>query len=88
MQKDISRFLNEQGQVFVWPKKHADKQLVLDYLIEKFETENIYTEKDVNDILNQWHTFQDWPLLRRSLVDLGLLTRDIEGYEYRRAKNS
>ncbi len=85
MQNSIHRFLNEDGRVFVWPKKHADKQLVLDYVVEKFETGKPYTEKEVNEIIKQWHTFQDWPLLRRGMIDTGLMTRDREGHEYLRA---
>lgn len=82
MQKNIQRFLNDEGQVFVWPKKHVDKQLVLKYIVEKFETGKPYTENEVNEIIKRWHTFQDWPLLRRGLIDAGLMTRDREGHEY------
>jgi hypothetical protein len=88
MNEVVSRFLNESDQVKIWPKKHANKNLVLEYLIEKFDSEKVYSEKEVNEILNKWHTFQDWPLLRRSLVDAGLLKRDIQGYEYRRTKHT
>lgn len=84
MAKDISRFLNSAGIVIVWPKKHSDKNLVLAYLITKFDMGVTYNENEVNEILKQWHTFNDWPLLRRSLVDGGLLTRDINGYRYER----
>lgn len=83
--KSINRFLNETGQLTIWPKKHADKQLVLEYLANKFVYGRIYTEKEVNEILKQWHTFQDWPLLRRSLVDSGMILRDRSGYAYRRS---
>ncbi len=82
--KDISRFLNDKGQVTIWPKKQADKLLVLEYLVNKFVYGQIYKESEINEILNQWHTFQDWPLLRRSLVDSGYLLRDRSGYAYRR----
>jgi hypothetical protein len=86
MPKDVLRFLDDSGKVFAWPKKHADKQLVLEYMVGKFEHEKPYTEKEVNEIVNQWHTFQDWPLLRRGMIDAGLLTRDIEGHEYLRPR--
>lgn len=86
MLKDASRFLSDTGQVTTWPKKHADKALVLSYLVEKFAPGKIYTENEVNEILKKWHTFQDWPLLRRSLIDAELLTRDINGYRYQRTE--
>ena len=86
MQKNFTRFLNEDGQVTVWPKKHADKLAVLEYITEKFAITTVYTEKEINDIIKKWHTFQDWPLLRRGMIDAGMMTRDIEGHEYRRIK--
>ena len=46
----VSRFLNEDGQVKQWPKKRADKQLVLAYLAGKFEFSRSYHEREVNEI--------------------------------------
>ena len=80
----LHRFLDAEDKVVQWPAKHADKQLVLAYLAEKFAFGRVYHEREINDILNQWHTFQDWPLLRRSLVDSGYLQRNLTGTEYRR----
>lgn len=79
----IERFLDDNGLVTVWPKKHANKALIIEYLTTKFEQNAVYSEREVNDILKSWHTFQDWPLLRRELVDRGYLSRDREGYAYR-----
>lgn len=81
----LRRFLDEQGRVAVWPSKPTHKQLVLVYLATKFAPGRTYTEKEVNEILKTWHTFGDWPLLRRGLVDAGFLGRDRGGYEYRLA---
>jgi hypothetical protein len=80
----IDNFIDVDGRVVVWPKKHANKELVIAYLATKFDTTAVYTERQVNDILKAWHTFQDWPLLRRELVERGYLSRDREGYEYKR----
>lgn len=78
----IDRFLDKNGLVKIWPKKHADKIIVLEYLITKFDIGKTYSEKMINEVLNNWHTFHDWPLLRRELVDRGYLLRDKAGYEY------
>lgn len=79
----LNRFLDKDGKVTVWPAKPAHKKAVLTYLATKFEHNRIYTEKEVNEVLNDWHTFADWPLLRRGLVDGGYLSRDKQGYEYK-----
>lgn len=80
---ELERFLDTNGRLIQWPAKHANKQLVVAYLSSKFELSKIYHERDVNEILKQWHTFSDWPLLRRSLVDYGYLTRNRDSTEYK-----
>ena len=78
----INQFLNSDGQVTVWPKKHANKQLVCEYLVTKFEDGRMYHENEVNEILKSWHTFHDWPLLRRELFERHLMDRNRSGTEY------
>ena len=78
------KFLNDQGLVASWPSKQANKKLVIAYLADKFDIDKTYHELEINKILKQWHTFSDWPLLRRSLIDYGYLTRNRDGTEYRR----
>jgi hypothetical protein len=80
------RFLNEAGLVKVWPSKHSRKELIVAYLATKFEFDTVYHEREVNEILKQWHTFSDWPLLRRELVERGYMSRNRSGTEYRRLK--
>jgi hypothetical protein len=80
----VERFLTDDGLVKVWPKKRADKVLVLAYLAEKFEFGRSYHEREVNEILKQWHTFGDWPLLRRELFEQGFFDRNRDGTDYQR----
>jgi hypothetical protein len=54
---------------------------------QKFELGRFYHEREVNEVLKQWHTFSDWPLLRRELVERGLMTRNRDGTNYRRVLN-
>lgn len=80
------RLLDAEGKITRWPTKRAQAQAVLAYLAAKFAPEAVYTEAEVNAILKQWHTFGDWSLLRRALVDDGLLRRDASGRAYARVK--
>lgn len=80
------RFQDNEGRVTQWPTKRADKLLILTYLASKFEFGRSYTEPEVNDILKTWHTFNDWPLLRRELFEKGLLDRNPDGSNYRLVK--
>lgn len=78
------RLLDAEGRVVRWPTRRAQAQAVLVYLAAKFAPDAVYTEAEVNAILKQWHTFGDWSLLRRALIDARLLRRDASGREYAR----
>ena len=80
------RFLDGDGKINVWPNKASDKDAALRYLIEKFDFERSYNESEVNEILKSWHTFSDWPLLRRELFERGYFDRNLDGSNYRRLK--
>ncbi|HMS56628.1 MAG TPA: DUF2087 domain-containing protein [Fimbriimonadaceae bacterium] len=70
-----------------WPakKKSEARRCLRALLASKFEVGRTYTEREVNAILESWHTFGDHAFLRRDLVDHDLLQRTIDGREYRRA---
>ena len=78
----IDRLLDESGLVLRWPKKPVQKQIVLEYLSTKFDLNKNYTEKQVNIILEQSHSFNDTPLLRRELIGRGFLSREDDGSRY------
>ncbi len=78
----LKNHLDIDGKLKWWPSKRSKQLLALDYLATKFEVGKVYSEKDVNDLLNQWHTFGDPALLRRELFDDALLNRQQDGTEY------
>ncbi len=82
MNMDIKRFLDDEGKINQWPARQALKLEILKYLSEKFEMEKSYTEKEVNTIISSWHTFNDYFLLRRGLIDAKLLARTKDGSQY------
>jgi len=87
----IHHYLDEHGRVTRFPiskKNRKDQSIILSYLVDKFEMGKIYSEREVNDILKQWHTFEDWALLRREMFERGLLNRTINCAEYWRTDNT
>lgn len=82
---NIAPFLDEQGRVTVLPQKKAKRAAVLAYLAEKFECGRDYTEKEINEICLAWHTFNDYFLVRRCLVEERLLLREPNGSRYWKA---
>lgn len=75
------RFLSGE-QISQLPMKCSHKKLVLQYLSSKFEAGKEYSEGQVNAMIDAWHTFGDYFILRRELIDSGLLKRLPNGSKY------
>ncbi len=84
---DISSFLDTEGKITQLSQKSKKRLATLSYLAEKFEIGRNYTEKEVNTICESWHTFGDYFILRRELVDNGLLLRELDGSRYWRPES-
>lgn len=83
---EIKQFLDDSGKITQLSQKEKTKVKTLRYLAEKFQQDRSYTEKEVNDLCEQWNTFGDFFLLRRELVDHGFLCREADGSAYWRPK--
>lgn len=78
----IDQFLDADGRIKQLPSKMKARLAVLEYLADKFERGRDYTEKQVNAICEEWHTFGDFTLLRRELIDFSLMNREPNGSRY------
>lgn len=79
---NISAFLDDSGRIVRIPAPNRTKIPILAYLAGKFEEDRIYCEKEINGIINEWHTFGDYFILRRLLVDHRFLERTPDGARY------
>ena len=70
-----SKLIDQFGSITRCTKKRSDKQLIIKFLSEQFETDRKYSEKEENDIISRHHGFNDIPLLRRELVSRKFLAR-------------
>ena len=86
--QDIKTFLDDQGRVTKWPAKVAMKIEVIKYMGQFFDENINYTEKEVNQILSNYHTFNDYFILRRGLIDYKILARTRSGSQYWKIDNS
>lgn len=80
--EDVKKFLDKDGKIKTWPAKMNSKLEVLKYLASKFECDINYKEKEVNDLIEKWHTFGDYFLLRRGMIENKLLLRTTDGSKY------
>ena len=80
----LKGYLDENGKFDRFPGKKQKKRqaLMLQFLADKFESGKKYTEKQVNDILNQHHSFNDPATLRRLMFGSGLINRTLDGRAY------
>ncbi|MET8698425.1 DUF2087 domain-containing protein [Kitasatospora sp. NPDC004723] len=80
----VSALFAPDGRLIAVPRRAARREQLLDHLTRTlFEPDRSYTEREVNDVLRTVH--DDFPALRRYLVEGRLLTRAQDGSSYRRA---
>jgi len=77
---DLARFFRGD-RLEVIPRRASDRAAVLGFIAQRFELARDYKEDEVNSLLLSAH--DDIAMLRRYLVDAGLLTR--ASGRYRRA---
>lgn len=68
------------GPLMKFPKKEKQKLATLRVLIQRFEKEKTYTEKEINHVLKK--AYEDFVTLRRYLIEYGFLDRKDDGSEY------
>ena len=78
----MNKLINEFDEIIRWPKKPSVKKMVINWLSNKFNGEIKYSEKEVNEILDRHHSFNDIALLRRELISRKFLSRKDNGSEY------
>lgn len=81
---ELKGYTDEAGKFDRFPGKRQKKKqdIMLSFLATKFEVGKKYTEMEVNEILNQYHSFNDPATLRRLMFGKGLLNRTIDGKSY------
>lgn len=84
--KRVLRQFDQNAVLVRWPKRQSDRNLCLWLIWSLFPAGESLTEAEVNAFLVARHAFGDPALLRRSLVDLGLVWRTRNGSEYRRVE--
>lgn len=77
--KALKAHLDADGSIRQIPSP-PKLQVILNYLVDFFEFDKNYTEKEVNTILRRFN--EDTAGLRRDLVDARLLARESDGSRY------
>ena len=78
----MNKLMTDCYEIIHWPKKPSEKEIVIQFLSNKFEYDKKFSEKEVNKIIDKFHLFNDIALLRRELVSRKFLSRKDDGSEY------
>jgi hypothetical protein len=80
--KVLSTYFKEgiDGKLDVFPSKQKRKWIVLECIIKRFESNRIYSEKEINDTLKV--AYSDFAAIRRYLIDFGFMERSKDCTEY------
>lgn len=80
----LKGYIGDDGKFDQMPGKRQKKSVtaMLEYLAKQFEGGKQYTEMEVNEILNQHHSFKDPATLRRLMFGSGLINRTLNGSSY------
>jgi hypothetical protein len=80
----VSRHFDTDGLMLRWPSKASHAALCLWVMWSRLPAGVTYTEREISELLADWHSFGDHALLRRGMVDARLVSRTVDGREYRR----
>lgn len=82
---DITRFLDRDGRIDRYPLRSPQRRELLELIVERAVPHGrVFTEAEINECLGPFAPADDVAVLRRYLVDHGLLERTRSGSEYAR----
>ena len=78
----LKNYLNPEGKLKTFPSKRKLKIAAMFYIATRIDKEKMYTEKEINDVINERCCFQDAALLRREMYDYKFINRTSDGKTY------
>ncbi|MEG0152764.1 MAG: DUF2087 domain-containing protein [Cellulosilyticaceae bacterium] len=79
-EKIIANYFDASGSLKNYPAKEKKKIIVLEKVKENFKKGKIYSEMELNRILER--IYEDYATLRRALIEYGFMERDHTGNQY------
>ena len=80
--RELKAFLDGEKRLISLPAKRKKQLMGIFWIASQLPEDGVWNERELNDALNALHTFGDPALIRRTLVDLGVLDRDPFGTRY------
>lgn len=80
------RYFSDAGLWQDWPLKRGTRELCLWVIWSRLQKARVWTEREISAEIDQHTGFRDAAQIRRSLIEMGLLTRNIDGSRYSRVE--
>ncbi len=80
------RWFDEQGRFARWPSKQSVRELCLWAIWARLPAGQVWDERGVSERIDALTALQDAAQIRRSFIEMGLFTRNIDGTGYTRVE--
>ena len=77
--KEVISHFFKYGRLTQIPTQRKKREIVLAEILEQFDFDREYPEKEVNEIILRYH--EDFCTIRREMIAFGMMTRDHEIYK-------
>lgn len=75
----LRNFFAKDGRLRQIPSQYKKKLIALQYIVEKLEPGVVYTEKEINEFIKQFH--EDYATIRREFIMHQFMYRENDQYE-------
>lgn len=79
----LKGYLDLNGVVIQWPAKLSKQIAIVHYIIQDIDPIPLYTEQEINTYIQSKTTLEDYVVIRRHLVDVGILKRTANWKTYK-----
>lgn len=87
MEKWLKNYLDSSGKLSIYPSKRKLKLAAMFYVANQLDARKTYTEKEINEAINNICTFNDAALLRREMYNYRFINRSEDGKIYMLEEN-
>lgn len=81
-----ARYFDERGRLASWPARTSLQNLCLWVIWSRIPSGRLFDEREISALLGTLHLFGDHAILRRTMCELGLMTRTADGRDYQRVE--
>lgn len=82
----VAGHFDADGRLLRWPSRYGHQRLALWVLWSRLDAGAVYNEFEISVVIRNNHLFGDHALIRRAMIDVGLIVRTVDGRQYRRVE--